>query len=117
MSTERVNHMMIIGSRKQTMDNAHQRAISKFNTQQTQFQHNANVIAKEACDEIDITASTIKDELEESVETHLRSESMKRVLSSNALDCFTQICDSNLSQITERVEATARTILEGDTWL
>ena len=117
MSTERANHMKIMGSRKQTMDTAHQRVLTEFNTQRKQFQHDAKEIAKEACDEIDIAATTVREELEVSVETHLNSESMKRVLSSNALDCFTEICDSNSPKIVEKVEATARTILERDTWI
>ena len=75
------------------------------------------MIVKEACDEIDIVAITIKDELEETVENHLQSEPMKRVISSNALNYFTKICDSNAPNVAEKVEATAKEILESDTWL
>ena len=117
MRTERTNHMTVIGSRKQAMDNAHKTALSEFNSQTTKFQYNTNLIVKEACDKIDIAAVTIKDELEETVENHLQSEPMKRVISSNALNCFTKICDSNVPNVVEKVEATAKEILESDTWL
>ena len=42
---------------------------------------------------------------------------MKRVLSANALDCFTDICDSNAPKVIEKVEAAAKEILKNDTWL
>ena len=37
MSKERANHLTIMGSKRQTMDNAHQQALIELNTKMTQF--------------------------------------------------------------------------------
>ena len=117
MKMEQTNHMNVIGSGKQDMDNAQQKALNDFQLRTTQFHHDTELITKGACDEIDVAATSIMDEVKASVETHLQSERMKRVLSANAPACFTDICDSNAPNIAEKVNTTAKEIIQNNTWL
>ena len=68
-------------------------------------------------DEIDLSAVTIKEEIETAVERHLTSEPMKDIISANALESFSTICDSKSSDIVDRIEATTKAILKDDIWL
>ena len=117
MKTEQTNHLNIIGSRKQDMDNAQQTALNEFNSRTTKFHHDTKSIAKGACEKIDIAAASIMNEVKKTVETHLQSEPIKRVISANALASFTDVCDSKAPDIVERVNATAKEVIQNDTWL
>ena len=75
------------------------------------------LIATETIDEINMSAATIKDEVEAVVENHLLSEHMKNLIGANTLESFTIVCDSKTPDSVDRLGKTAKNILKDDTWL
>ena len=68
-------------------------------------------------DVMDMTAAEIVNEITTAVTTHLESEPMKRIISSNALESFTKVCDSKTPEIIKRIEDTAKDIMTKDDWI
>ena len=68
-------------------------------------------------DAINISAVTIKEEIETAVKLHLASKPIKNIISANALELFTTICGSKTPDIVDRLEATTKAILKDDIWL
>ena len=99
------------------MNRAHKKTYDEFKKQKEQFKIDTTLIATETMDKIGMSAITIKEEIETAVEHHLTSEPMKDIISANALELFTTICDSKIPEIVDRMETTTKAILKDDIWL
>ena len=64
-----------------------------------------------------MAAIPIKGEIETAVEHHLIWEHMKDIISCNALESFTTICDSKSLKIVDRIETATNAILKDKIWL
>ena len=66
---------------------------------------------------MELAADDIRHDVDAEVTKHLNSESMKQVISSNALDSFTKICDAKTLAMIEKLEETARDIRTEAKWI
>ena len=69
-------------------------ATEDLQKQTSNFKSEVNEIMTTQVDVMDMTAAEIVNEITTAVTTHLESEPMKRIISSNALESFTKVCDS-----------------------
>ena len=60
---------------------------------------------------------TIKEEIETAVERHLTQEPMKDIISANALESFTTICDSKTPENVDIISVMTKDVLQDDIWL
>ena len=66
---------------------------------------------------MELAADNVRHDIDTEVTKHLNSESMKQVISSNAVDSFTKICDAKTPAMIDKLEEIARDILIEDKWI
>ena len=74
-------------------------------------------IATTTIGEIVISAATIKDEIEGTVNQYLLLKYMKNIIGANALESFTTIFDFKTPNIVYRLNETEKKVLKDYTWL
>ena len=96
--------------KKKSMNRHIEKTYDEFKNKKEQFETDTTLIATETMDKIDMAVITIKEEIKTMVEHHLTLEYMNNIISSNALESFTTICNSKSTKIVDRIGTTTKAI-------
>ena len=113
----KIDYLNLFEKKKQSMGHQIEKTFDDFKIKTAKFDTDTTLIATKKIDEIDLAAITIKEEIDTAVKHHLTSENMKDIISENALESFTTICNSKSPEIVDRIRTTTKAILKDDVWL
>lgn len=99
--SERTKYLDILDTKLTNSKRQQEQRISNIKKQKFKFDHDSHQLSLSKVDAIELAVEDIMNNVNSSVTKNLNSDLMKRVISSNALQSFTKVCNVKTSDVIE----------------